>query len=171
MVADIINYILVAVEVLSSILLIGAILLQKTKGQGIGLAFGSGMGEAMFGARAGNVLTRATVVLAIIFLVNTTLLALLGTRRRETSVADSISGAPVGAPARPGTGPGPGPAGGMPADAPMGGPGPGVPGDTVQVPVEIPAVPVEAVPPVDAMPAPVAPVEGAGPVTETPPSE
>jgi preprotein translocase subunit SecG len=87
---------LVVVEVLSCLLLLGVILLQKSKGQGVGLAFGAAMGETLFGARAGNVLTRATVVLAIVFLVNTALLAMVGSRARGAgdSVTDAVAPTP-----------------------------------------------------------------------------
>ncbi|MFO7871766.1 MAG: preprotein translocase subunit SecG [Kiritimatiellia bacterium] len=88
---NIFRYILLFVEILSCILLVGAILIQKSKGQGIGgLAFGVGMGESLFGSGASNVLTRATVILAIVFLANTTLLALIGSvRSAPRSVLDS----------------------------------------------------------------------------------
>jgi len=89
-VTSILTYLLIVVELLCSILLIGVILLQRAKGQGIGLAFGSGMGESLFGSQVGSVLTRTTVILAIVFLVNTTLLAVLGSSRKQKSVIDSI---------------------------------------------------------------------------------
>jgi preprotein translocase subunit SecG len=69
---------LLTVEVLSAFLLIGVILLQRSKQQGAGMMFGAGVGESLFGAQVGNVLTRATVILAAIFLVCTTLLAYIG---------------------------------------------------------------------------------------------
>jgi preprotein translocase subunit SecG len=56
---------LVILEALSSLILIGLILLQKSKSDGMGLAFGAGVGESLFGARAGNVLSRMTVWLGI----------------------------------------------------------------------------------------------------------
>jgi len=62
---------LVFIEIVSALLLIGIILLQKTKDEGLGLAFGAGVGETLFGSRAGNVLTKITVTLAGIFLLNT----------------------------------------------------------------------------------------------------
>lgn len=92
---SILKYLLLTLEVVTSLLLIGCILIQKTKSQGMGLAFGGGMGETLFGSQVGNVLTRVTVVLAIVFLVNTTVLALLGTQRVGGSVTDGI---PVVAP-------------------------------------------------------------------------
>ena len=70
-----IKAILILIEIISSILLIVIVLLQRSKSEGLGLAFGSQMGESLFGARAGNVLVKATVWLGIIFLVNTTVLA------------------------------------------------------------------------------------------------
>jgi preprotein translocase subunit SecG len=102
--------VLMIVEVVCCLLLLGVILIQKTKGQGMGMAFGSAMGETLFGARAGNVLTRSTVILGIVFLVNTTLLAMLGSRRIavSSSVTDALDpepapmAAPAGMPMQPG---------------------------------------------------------------------
>jgi len=70
------------------------------------MAFGSGMGESLFGSQVGNVLTRSTVVLAIVFLVNTTALAILGRGVSERSVTDDLGEAPppATAPAVPPTG-------------------------------------------------------------------
>lgn len=73
----IIRYLLLGLEVIVGILLVGVILLQRSKDQGLGLAFGAGMGEALFGARAADVLTKITVVLTIVFMLNTIILARL----------------------------------------------------------------------------------------------
>ncbi|HEY8241394.1 MAG TPA: preprotein translocase subunit SecG [Kiritimatiellia bacterium] len=85
---QLIKILLIVVEVISAVLLIGVILLQKSKDQGMGLAFGAGMGEALFGSRAGNVLTKATVTLGAVFLASTMLLAILFTRNTATSIID-----------------------------------------------------------------------------------
>jgi preprotein translocase subunit SecG len=66
---------LIAVETICSFLLIILILLQKAKGEGLGLAFGAEMGESIFGARASNVLVKATMWLGAIFILNTVVLA------------------------------------------------------------------------------------------------
>lgn len=90
---EILRYILLFVEAFTCILMVGVILLQKSKGGGMGMAFGAGVGEALFGAQAGNVLTKTTVVLATIFLLNTTVLALMGVSHRSSagkSIADRI---------------------------------------------------------------------------------
>ena len=65
----VLRYFLLFVEITCGLLLIGIILMQRSKGQGAGTAFGGGMGESLFGSRAGNVLTKMTVVLTIIFLI------------------------------------------------------------------------------------------------------
>jgi preprotein translocase subunit SecG len=51
--------------------------LQKTKGEGLGLAFGGGAGESLFGSRAGNVLTKGTAILAVAFVVCTLALGVM----------------------------------------------------------------------------------------------
>ena len=80
----------ILVEAVVSALLIGIILLQKSKGGMGGAAFGGGMGEAIFGSRMGNVLTKSTVVLGSIFLINTILLTVIIAHRSATvgSVTD-----------------------------------------------------------------------------------
>jgi len=88
-------YFLMFVEILCSLLLIGVVLLQKTKGQGVGLAFGAGMGESLFGAQMGNVLTKTTIILGIVFLVNTTVLSLLQVKRASKSAVDAAPILPV----------------------------------------------------------------------------
>jgi len=99
---------LIVVEVISAALLIGVIFLQKSSGAGMGTAFG-GAGESIFGSRMGNVLTKATVVLAAIFLANTTMLAWIGARRQPASVVERVPlhegpGVPAGRPMPPAEG-------------------------------------------------------------------
>ena len=69
--------VLIFIEIVSALLLVGFILLQKTKDEGLGLACGAGVGETLFGSRAGNVLTKITVGLAIVFLADTLILGYL----------------------------------------------------------------------------------------------
>jgi preprotein translocase subunit SecG len=100
---EILRYALIVVEVLCCLMLIGVILLQQSKSQGMGLAFGGGMGETLFGSRAGNVLTKITVVLAFIFLANTTVLGILFTTSEERSLLERAAAPaaplPIAAPA------------------------------------------------------------------------
>ena len=83
---EILKSLLIVVEIITAALLICVILVQKSKEQGMGLAFGAGMGEALFGAQAANVLTKITIVLAVVFLVCTTVLAMLYTSSGPRSV-------------------------------------------------------------------------------------
>ena len=56
---------------------------------------GGGMTETVFGASAGNVLTKVTVILAALFLSNTLLLAIItGRSGRGKSLAESLPDAP-----------------------------------------------------------------------------
>jgi preprotein translocase subunit SecG len=86
------------IEVITCLLLIGVVLLQRGKDSGTGLSFGGGMGEAIFGAQVGNVLTKATVILGSVFLAVTIALSIL-TGKGEGSVMDSAK--PVAAPTMP----------------------------------------------------------------------
>lgn len=82
--------ILLILEVLCSFLLIGVILLQKSKGGGLGgTAFGGGGGDSLFGARTGTVLTKITITLAVFFLANTLVLAFVYAGPRDRSLMDS----------------------------------------------------------------------------------
>jgi len=74
----------IIVEVLCCLMLIGLVLLQKSKSEGLGMAFGAGVGESLFGARAGNVLSKATVILGIVFMANTLLLGIIFAQKDKT---------------------------------------------------------------------------------------
>ena len=74
-----------------ALLLIGIILIQQSKsGGGLG-AVGGGVTETVFGAGAGNVLTKATVILAASFLCMTLLLAIItGHQDAAKSVIETL---------------------------------------------------------------------------------
>ena len=63
----IISILILVVFVVSALLLMAVVLIQDDQGGGIGAMFGGGAGTP-FGARTGNVMTRLTSVLAVIFL-------------------------------------------------------------------------------------------------------
>lgn len=86
--------ILFSIEAICSVLLIVIILMQKAKGGGLGVAFGAGMSENLFGSRTGNVLTKATVFLAILFMANTVGLAILSARSHDQTLMDAHMPAP-----------------------------------------------------------------------------
>jgi len=87
---------LYVVEVLSCLLLAGVVLLQKPKEGGLGGVLGGGMGEAVLGADAGNILIKATAFLGTIFIVNTLVLANLTAREHKKSLMSGVAApAPV----------------------------------------------------------------------------
>ncbi len=63
----IISILILVVFVVSALLLMVVVLIQDDQGGGIGAMFGGG-GGTPFGARTGNVMTRLTAILAVIFL-------------------------------------------------------------------------------------------------------
>ena len=63
-----VSILILVVFVVSALLLMAVVLIQDDQGGGIGAMFGGGS-STPFGARTGNVLTRLTTVLAVIFLV------------------------------------------------------------------------------------------------------
>ena len=66
---------LYVVEVVVCLLLVLVVMLQKPKEGGLGGMIGSGVAEAAFGADAGNVLIKGTIILGTVFLLNTLALA------------------------------------------------------------------------------------------------
>jgi preprotein translocase subunit SecG len=93
---EIIRYISIFLEIIISLLMIGVILLQRSKGQGAGAVFGGGgAGDAIFGAQMGNVLTKVTIVLAIVFMVNTTFLAWMGSQSAGNSIVNELENTAV----------------------------------------------------------------------------
>ena len=81
---------LYVVEVCVCLLLAGIVMLQKPKEGGLGGVIGGGMAEAAFGADAGNVLIKGTVILGTIFLLNTLALARFTSTVHSKSVMNSV---------------------------------------------------------------------------------
>ncbi len=83
---------LYVIEVLVCLMLALIVMLQKPKEGGLGGAFGGGALEASLGADAGNVLIKATAVLAAVFLLNTLVLArLTSTKESGSVIADRVA--------------------------------------------------------------------------------
>lgn len=87
-------YLVVTLYVLVCGLLILTILLQQGKGGDIASAFGGGSSQAVFGARSGaTLLTRATSVLAALFVIGAIVLTVWG-QRGTSSVVGGVQGPP-----------------------------------------------------------------------------
>ena len=76
---NIIIPILYILTILSAILLVGVVLLQKGKDGGM-IAMGAGVGEALFGAQVGSFLVKTTIVLGTVFLLSVLVLSVLTSR-------------------------------------------------------------------------------------------
>ena len=87
-------YLVVTLYVVICGLLIVTILLQQGKGGDIANAFGGGSSQAVFGARSGaTLLTRATSVLAALFIIGSLTLTVWGTQG-PSSVVGGVEGPP-----------------------------------------------------------------------------
>ena len=77
--------ILLVVQVLVAVSLIGLILIQHGKGADAGAAFGSGASSTVFGSQgSSSFLTKATAILAFVFLANSLSLAYIASRRMNS---------------------------------------------------------------------------------------
>jgi preprotein translocase subunit SecG len=116
-------YLIIFVHVVACFFLIGVVLLQQGKGQDLASAFGGGGTQTAFGPRgSATVLSRATTILAGVFMVTSLALSLI--RPSRSTVLDQVPGvattptpAASAAPARV-------PAPAAPAEAPPGAPAP-----------------------------------------------
>lgn len=89
--------ILIAFHVLVCLLMVGVVLMQRPKNEGLGAAFGGGMTENIFGAQTTHVLQKFTVWLGIVFFALTLLLAILYAKRGtgETTIQKELLSQPV----------------------------------------------------------------------------
>jgi len=107
-------YAIILVHVLTCLFLIGVVLLQQGKSQDLASAFGGGGTQTAFGPRgSANVLSRATTILAGVFMV--TSLSLSMVRPRSSTILDSVK-TPAASPT-PGRSAGPAPATTLPAQS------------------------------------------------------
>ena len=99
-------YLVLFLHIVACLFLIGVVLLQQGKSQDLASAFGGGGTQTAFGPRgSANVLSRATTVLAALFMVTSLALSML--RPHESSILDRVNG------------PSPAPGASAPAAAPI----------------------------------------------------
>ena len=88
-----INSLLLSFHVVTAILIVVLILLQKGKGADMGSAFGAGASGTLFGSKgSANFLSRSTAVLATIFFITSLTLAFLNKGNVQTnSILDNVN--------------------------------------------------------------------------------
>ena len=86
-------YVVIVLHVIACLFLIGVVLLQQGKNQDLANAFGGGSGtQAAFGPRgSANVLSRATTVLAGLFMITSLGLSMM--RPHSSSILDKVPAA------------------------------------------------------------------------------
>ena len=95
-------YALIAVYVLTCFVLSLVILLQQGRGGDIASAFGGSSSQAAFGARSGaTLLTKATAIAAVLFMLFALTLSVLGQRDSSGSVVSGTPAPPPAAATRP----------------------------------------------------------------------
>jgi len=102
-------YLIATLYVLACLLLLVVVLLQQGKGGDIASAFGGGGSQTAFGARAGaTVLTKATTVLGVLFMLGAIALGIMGRggtgslmRGLREPQQQSVPAAPAGQPQTP----------------------------------------------------------------------
>jgi preprotein translocase subunit SecG len=91
---------LVIIHVIVSFVIIGMVLLQAGKGADIGSAFGGSGSQAVFGSMGTpTVLGKITTVVAVVFMVTSFSLAMMGHKRATTIMPASAPGEPAPTPA------------------------------------------------------------------------
>ncbi len=82
--------VIIVIHLILAIALVGVILLQRSEGGGLGMGGGGGgMGGFMTGRATANLLTRATAVIAALFMLTSLTLAILaGGERESRSILD-----------------------------------------------------------------------------------
>ena len=112
------QYVLTFMYVMVCFLLLLVVLLQQGKGGDIASAFGGSSSQAAFGARAGaTLLTKATTVLGVLFMLGALGLAIVYERGPSSLLSGKGGGAVQTTPARPAAPKAPAPAQ-VPAPAP-----------------------------------------------------
>lgn len=99
----VIYYLLTTLYVIVCFVLLLVILMQQGKGDMAAAFGGGGSGQGAFGARSGaTLLTKATTVLAVLFMLGAVALAVLGQRGPRSLLSGAAPPPPASAPAAPG---------------------------------------------------------------------
>ncbi|MEK9960595.1 MAG: preprotein translocase subunit SecG [Rhodobiaceae bacterium] len=83
---------ILTIHILIALALIGAVLLQRSEGGGLGIGGGGGAGGGFMTARGtANMMTRVTAILAACFFGTSLILAIMaGSQRDSVSIVDEV---------------------------------------------------------------------------------
>ncbi len=82
--------IIIFVHVIAAVAITGLVLIQQGKGADMGASFGSGASQTLFGSSgSGNVLTRSTSIMAIVFFITSLGLAVIARQQADMGIQDS----------------------------------------------------------------------------------
>mgnify|MGYP006156964937 CR=1 FL=1 len=80
-----------AIHVIAALSLILTVLLQAGKGAAMGSGLGAGSSQTMFGSSgAGNLLTKLTTGIAILFMITSLTLAVFSTKKKSSSLIQGL---------------------------------------------------------------------------------
>ena len=127
---------LLIIHLFVTLALIGVVLIQRSEGGGLGIGSSQGMGSFMGGRGTANLLTRATAILAAIFMVLSLSLALLSRGSLNAGRTSILDRAPASVPLDGTSAPT-----GADTARPPGAPAPGVPAPATPAPQSLPVVP------------------------------
>ena len=95
-------YLITVVHVLVCVILILVVLLQSGKGADLAGAFGGGATQTAFGSRGpASVLSKATTIAAIVFMLTSISLSVMGTKTEAKSILDTTKGTKASKPIAP----------------------------------------------------------------------
>lgn len=83
-------YFLLTIHVIVSLLLLLIVLMQRPRSEGLGTAFGSAVTDTLFGSSTGNVLTKITTWLGVIFFSTTICLAWFYSHQKNDAFRKSL---------------------------------------------------------------------------------
>jgi preprotein translocase subunit SecG len=83
------EHFLLVLHIFIAAALIGLVLIQRSESDGFGLGSGSGS-NFMSGRSTANLLTRATAIMATLFILNSLVLSVLAARGRPPSIVETI---------------------------------------------------------------------------------
>ena len=82
--------ILLVVHVIIAVALIGVVLIQRSESDGFGMGSGSNM-NVLSGRSSANLMTRATAILATLFIVNSLALSVIASGSSQGTLLDTIA--------------------------------------------------------------------------------